>query len=124
MALPCLRAILVLLLLPSLAWAVSVELAWDYVQSVDRPATAFFIRRCTVVAPATTCTPSTALPDARLLPAEARSFVDSTIVVGMTYCYHVLAADVAGWSVPSNKVCTKAQLALAVPANLTARVVP
>ena len=86
----------------SFVWAQAahtITLAWDYTQSVDRPATLFVVQRGTMSA--TSCPLADLAKD---LPVTSLRYVDTTIISGVKYCYVVMAADAAGRSLPSNQV--------------------
>ena len=102
-----------------IAWAASVNLAWDYTQGTD-PAVGFYIYR------QQSCTGAFTKVNATPTPLSPMTFTDSTVLNNVTYCWEVTAADAAGMeSTPSNVLQFSIPAAKpAAPSNLRGTVIP
>jgi hypothetical protein len=110
---------LTLLLLARSAMALSVNLAWDYTNSTDAPATGFVMERCTGV----NCTVYSTLSST--IPLTTLTYSDGTVRYTTTYSYRVIAINSQGGkSAPSNVVTFQTPEAeMTAPTGLSGTVV-
>jgi hypothetical protein len=103
------------------AQAASVQLAWDYLQNPEHPATGFILERCTGAA-CTNFVPITPSP----LPLTPLTFADTTVQPAAAYRWQLRAIDAqGGTSLPSNQVTFQVPLpAMNAPTGLRGSVVP
>jgi hypothetical protein len=97
-------AIALTLLVPALAGALSIDLAWDYsfpVPAGEITPTEFRLYRSQ--SPELATFPTTPLRAG--LPAAGRTVSDATVLYATQYCYYVTAATAAIESAPSNVAC-------------------
>jgi len=105
------KAVLFIILsIPTVSLAASVQLEWDYIQGATL-ATNFIINR------SDNCS-GIFIPLA-VITVPTQTYTDSAIVVGQTFCYYVTAQSVTGEeSVPSNTVTFQVPQAPTSPYNL------
>jgi len=88
-------ALALLLVLPVLSHAAGLRLAWDYTQGTD-PAVKFRVYRQVGCAGAYVALTPDVQPVALTPTLTTYTFLDSTLAVGQTYCYHATAFNATG----------------------------
>lgn len=107
-------AFFAILLSSNIANAANAALAWDY-SSADQ--TLYEILEFSIERKVEACSGTGTFTQFATVPANARTFTDTSLQAGNTYCYRVRAVGANGISAPSNTV-EKAVLVPIPPQNL------
>lgn len=100
-----------LLVIPRMSAAVSVQLAWDYVQGAD-PAIGFFVYK------QVGCTGTFVKMTTTALPFTPLAYTDTAVSAGQTFCWKMTAVDAKGGESTFSNVLTFSVPAPAPPTNL------